>query len=422
MRWEPPGGDQTEPTEGKKDDGWPVDALVPSTELNWQWAKRYDFINWLQQVAIREFSTLEEAIAATSVPDTFRVHAPEAGNEARAATAFNRSGSGSGSVIDLVADGERIYYAQAGEVYAANPADGTDHGDWSTNPYDPALAGNVTALACDGRYLYICYIYNATASWHEVHTVNLATGVGLASTDQIGTSDYIAARANGAYFVALSSSKIIVYSVGAVGVLTYQGTSDHGAALAAVAIDDMYAYIGGTQGTGSFDVRRVKLSDQVASWSIALPTTSAPSINAIWTDGDLIYVATDLVTTTAAWGSVSASIFALNKLTGATVWVNSSLATDIDWLAGDDRWLYATTAPAGYDCYALDKWTGIPVWLAPDTVALIADGISVIGHDGSTEFRRVWRGAPTRIYQRADGEDVNRRPFFNLAIPMGGRL
>lgn len=416
VRWDPTAGNQTEPTEGKKDVGWPLNSLVPFKELNWHWFKEWKFLDWLRQVAIREFSTLEGGITVLSSPDTFRVHAPAAGLSARAEPIFNRQGSATTvAIIDVAGDGERIYYAQAGATYAAKPADGTDHGDWSTNPYNPATAGDVQCLAADGRYVYIVYVYSATGGDHEIHTLDPADGTLLSSQDQQGVTSYNKCRANGGSFVALTGNTILIYTVGAVGVLTYDGSYNHGAALAALGIDDQYAYIGGTQGSGNFDVRKIRLSTQTATWSVALPVTSAPTINAIWTDGDLIYVATDEVTTTAPYGSVSASVFALNPMIGTLVW--HSFPGDTNELAGDDRWLYCTGSDLA--TRVLDKWSGQYIWTAPDSVTLLADGISLIATDGQYDLRRVYRGDPTKLFQRVVGTDIHRRPFFNLAIPLG---
>lgn len=427
LRWDPATGDQSEPATGKKDDGWAVNALVPSTELNWVWAKRYELGLWLGYNAIREFAAIHEAIqevglGTMSVPDVFRVHAPAAGLNARGAQLLHAQGdAGAVNVVDIVTDGLAIAYAQGGSVYGWDPVTGTQPADWN-NPYTQSPgAGNVVAMAADGRYFYVFFAYSATAGYHEIHTLDSEDGSSLSSTDQTGTTDAIAAKANGAYLAYLLSgnNNLIVYSVGGSGVVSYGGVYNHGANLYGLAVDDLYAYIGGAQGTGSYDVRSVKLSDRSLQWSVALPTTAAPTVNAIWTDGDLIYVGINSATATAAWGSGTINVVALNKVDGSVVWVGN-VANNCTRLCGDDRWLYASNSAATPVTYALDKWTGQRVWILSATgfEAYEADGIGVVGTDGATYVRRLARGDGSRFFQLVSGDDINRRPFFNLAIPV----
>lgn len=395
---------KTPPSEGKKDTGWAFKQLVPYDELNWRWYTEYLFLKWLYDVVPGEFSTLAEAIPLVAVPRTFRVHPPDAGMYVRFAELLNVQGSGgANTVVDVASDGEQIYYAQLTKAYGADPSDGSKIWAYEYNP-----SNNVDKIASDGLNVYVgpnsaqIKLLDPSDGTLNATAPNGTTGTWA---DIVANSEWlVSAIGNVAYFHDQVDSTPVL-----------QGSYDHGAAINALAIDDKYAYLGGTQGTGPYDLRQIKLATQAHVWRVLLPTSNTPTINCLVADGDSLFVGTD-------WESLSgggnATLWCFNALNGTLRWTYDTTAP-VEHITVDDRFLYITDT---FDHpHVFDKRNG--QWLdytgQIDLHVYAADGLSMIGTDGANNIMRHSRGGPTRTFMRVRGDDPTRRPFYNLAIPVG---
>lgn len=399
----------TKPT-GTMPDGWVNAQQHPYDEENWLNRAMIRVIKWMSAAYVREFSTLSEGIDEVAAPRCFRVHPPAAGERARLAQVFDTEGTGGAvSVTAVCTDGERIYYAQGDTVYATSPASLTD--DWS---FTPVSGVNVVDLWTDGRWVYALVTYDASGD--EIWSIDCETGGEVYYSTALASPTGTAIRANGEYLTILQGNYCRVYN-GLSGTPSYQGQADHTAAINALAMDAARAYIGGTQGTDSKDVRGITLSTQSAVWSVALPTTATPTVNAIATDGEYVYVGTNLVAVTGG----NAQLFCLSAWKGLHVWTMPDESTNINRVAVDDRYVYASEDSGTPSVYVVDKRTGEVVDWYNGLSARDCDGLSVCGANGNNVQRR-WRGNASREFMRAAGADPNRRPFHKLAIPLDAGL
>lgn len=151
----------------------------------------------------------------------------------------------------------------AGETAIVNEYDGT------VIPGELRATGSAVsgALRCisTGRYLIVST--NTTVSTVlAAYDRDDITAAPTAITTTIVSSAITGLACNGAYLVIIAGNQAECFAVG--GSWTQQWTYDHGAALAAVAIDADNVYIGGASGTGSRRVRGITLSTGSAAWSI----------------------------------------------------------------------------------------------------------------------------------------------------------
>ena len=110
------------------------------------------------------------------------------------------------------------------------------------------------------------------------------------------------------------------------------------------------------------------------------------------------------------------------------MWSLDAGKDDILSLAVDDRYLYCTivTGPLAY-AYRLRMAGASPplLFTVPSVTPGLprridaCDGVSVCGSNGTSQLVRAWVGGASKTFMRASGDDPNRRPFFNLAIPDG---
>jgi hypothetical protein len=394
----------TKPT-GTMPDGWANTQLHPYDEENWLNRAMSRILKWMGEAYIREFSTLAEAIPFINAPRCFRVHPPAPMN-ARLSEVIDEQGVGGAvPVTHVVTDGFYIFYSQGDTVRAALPYD-IAPGQWN---YQPVASSNILDLACDGFRVYALIGYQAAAD--EIYLLNPTTGAKVVGISLL-TTNCTALAVNGVWLVVLNTNTAYFYDTLG-GTPVQQGTSGHGAAINAVALDATKAYIGGAQGTGPKDVRGITLSTQTEAWSALLPTVGTPTINAIATDGEYVYVGTNFVSITGG----NAQLFCLRAWDGSHVWTMDDQSCDIDHLSVDDRFIYATYDTTTDIVFMIDKRNGQIVDTYSGMSGRDCDGVSVCGANGNNVMRR-WRGCKTKTFMRADVNDPNRRPFHKYAVPI----
>lgn len=404
----------TMPNEGKKDDGFVLEDTPPAAEENW-WRKRTgELAAYFAGAVPRVFTTLSEGITATAAGDVFRILPNVTNINTRLAEQYNKEGEGGAvAVVAVRTDGERIYYAQGDHLIAASPED-SDDVDWNVQP---TVGVNILDLWADGFKVYVLLPYGANL---EAILINPATGT-ITGSAHIASPSCTLIRANGSHMVIGQGNSLLVYN-NLSAVPAYLGAYDHTAAVRAAALTNSkaltsaseteLAIIGGSRGTDTFDVRAVKMSDRAALWSVQLPTTAAPTINAIVSDGERCYVAFDAGTISGNWACVAC----LSELTGDFLWAAPNGNFNADLLAVDDKLLYVSSDAGNLHVY--DKRTGETIGLVSGDIFVgDCDGVSIVGHDGANNVLRHHSGVASQTFVRVEGDDPNRRPFHNLAVP-----
>lgn len=422
VRWADIGGTKTDPT-ALKDNGYGIDAIPGSTDFNFQLNALFRWLTHVDGRTPREFDSLRTALNATTgvaAPDSFRIRAVDGGNElrGRGEVLLDLQGAAGAVTIGAMAtDGERLYYSQGAVVYGVDPDTGDDGvgGGFGTFLWSYTAPRTVTALAADGAFVYVGM---ATAvALDDVQSLNRGTG---ALIDGVGifngaAETVVALASNGDKLGAVSSfasQNINVIDIDGSGNLTLDG-QDTFADQNAAAIDNESLWTGGTRASLN-DVHRIRLSTFTEDLGIALPTITAPTVRAICTDGSYVYVFIDELEVIDRDGAL-ARVFALDRISGDVVWFSNFGVADPVFCTVDHAWLYVGNT--GADTFVLDKANGKALWLIADTVAVAADGLSIFGTDGGTDLRKNANGLATVGMQAVLGTDINRRPFFNLAVP-----
>lgn len=395
--------------------GWAVNEIPDAQEFNYLQTMWGDFLVWLRSFAPREWTDIWEALAdVTDVSQLFYVYPPAAGMHARGLGmwAVAGTGSGTGVVSQPCTDGEQIYHLDGAYIVAVDPADGTQI--WEVDPEGIPL----TAITTDGSAVYVT---TNNVGYPGLYEIGRTAG---STVDTAGT-EYACGQlvANGEYCVgtnpASGGGKVVTWS-GLGTALVQDGVYDTGsAALPNVAIDSTQCYVGGTRNT--YDVWAVAMAAPTTYvWRITLPVTTAPTVYGIAADGDCVYVGTEQKTLSAGG---TANIFCLDRTTGAVLWT-MDLPGDQDFgVAVDDRYLYSVNDSGVMSIVRLRSSVPSVVHSLSVFAQPQCDGVSVIGTGAtSSQLRRVWVLGASKLMMRADGNDPNRRPFHNLAIPVDGRI
>ena len=411
---------QEEPGSGIKDDGYPLDHIQASRFENFVRERYFRLLDYLRQQSGREFDSLATALDPTTgvaAPDSFKLRAVDGGDELRGRGEVLLDLQGAAGAVTIAAmatDGEQLYYSQGVTVYAVDPDTGDDGvgGGFGTFIWSYTAPRAVTTLAADGAFVYLGM---ATITGDEVQSLNRTTGVLIDGVSVAGTGfSLFALVANGGKLGALTDQTfgVSVVDVGVSGNLTKDG-EDNLASQTVAAIDNEFLWTGGAREGGN-DVHRIVLSTFTENLGIALPTVSAPTVRAICTEGSYVYVFIDELEVVDRDGAI-AHLFCLDRISGDVVWF-SNFGTGVNPVscAVDHAWLYGGFA--NNDTAVFDKANGKQLWSIVDNVVAAVDGLSIFGTDG-TDQRKHANGLPTLDMQRVKGTDINRRPFFNLAIP-----
>jgi hypothetical protein len=418
----------TDPGAGKRGTGFqPKDNPVPGpgeiiTAEDQNFLHRLDgqMLEWLRDTIVREWRDVYEGIAQTdSAGLVFRV-TPPVGVEnpalmwsrLQAAWSVASTAATVGNPFQVQTDGEQIYYI-AGSVnqslIAAHPATGAE-------VWEVGIVIQWASMTADGAAVYGMSVNVAEPG---LFVLNRDTGAQTANAGaEYGCN---ALATNGVYCCGINgqvggAGTIVFYTV---ATPTETGTVGAFAAAAAdLCLDDSTVFTVGPRGVVN-DVRAYTLSTRALLWSVDVDTNPF-TVNAVCTDGDFIYVGCDSAAL-AAGGN--ASIFCLNKSNGAVLWTIDH--SDVDELAVDDRYLYAVDSSNNLQMIRLRA----PVPAIVGTVgnfgtSIACDGYAVYGNDSFTvtNFRKVWCGGAAKEFMLVNGKDPTRRPFFNLAVPVDGRI
>lgn len=436
-RTNPSGETITEPNASKRADGYVYKELVPFDELNWEMKLWGDLHLWLQAFVPREWLDLKQAIDAHAHPERFVVTRDGPGaNGARGSEIFAEDSKSSYAPIIIVTDGRRIYYidsdvaVQGINVVAWDPEDGSQL--WTQ-----AAQTFLTGLTCDGDR-----VYTADTGHAGIRTRNVSTGVTIATGGTVVGALHLVT--NGAYLLGADGNNFHYFDISGT-TPSETGSTAYGAQVNALAIDSVRAFVGGASGTGL--VRAYTLSTRALDWTFNPQTTPDPNIYALVCDGDYVYVGTSRELRNAPM-STNANLWILDRINGGLIaaFDVGNNQDDIRRLTVDDRYLYATLENSSgglhTEIHTFDlragfhsHFSGTTVIestmrsienerISADEIAYCCDGVGMIGVDlvpaNKQIMRRLFHNVP-RTFQRAQGNDIDRRPFFNLAIPIDGR-
>jgi hypothetical protein len=405
--------------------GWVFQQIIGHDELNWLqnlWGKMYD---WLKLSRTRQWSDVYEGLQNTDkIGDTFQI-SDETGPFVRGTSVFAVPGTAAtgGFCFDICTDGEFFFYRSGSpnpvSLVAANPRDGSEQWEFVIG------TGAASALDADGRFVY--YVNNNVAvQGLQVHDRTTGAFVRAGGVEYAMTQ----VRANGVAAAAINpasaANKVIRYTnLGAA--VTEASTTTGNTSNAAVALDADQIYVGGVRGAGS-DVYALGTGTLLVAWNINLPTVAPPTINAIVTDGNVVYVATDAAAHT---GYGTTNLWALDRITGGLLWfADVGSGANVSHLAIDHRYLYCVTSANDLYIYWLrgqNPFTanlGIPIYAVTTGGwgSCAADGVSLVASDaasGGLNVRRAWFRTDDQLFRRANPASSARFPFFTLALPVG---
>jgi len=406
----------TEPLGAKKDVGYALNEKPASAHFNWMLRQNGLIDNWLAANIVREFSGLSEAIAATTTPEIFRIGQPAAGNTAPGSDAFTALTPVeiTGNVVDIRTDGSRIYISDdAGNLIAIDPETGATL--WAIVPFQ-AMA----PMAVTGDYIYLGV--STLVGMQERNTSDGSTNQTI-SSGAAGASKIVA---NGEYAVVIDFATTGAYYYSGLGAtLAYDGsqTTVGNYIFRDVAIDQENVYFLNYDTVADISsVSCYDLATRSLQWSYNNPTgTATKNINSIATDGEFIYLACDSAALdgSVAWATGETyNAFVLDKAGKYAAYANIGSLGDLDIVATDGNLLYYTDSAGLAHVSTLRGMTMGYLWTQGTMDIHDVDGVSSVGLDGSNQIVRKMSADQPVTFQRTDGDDPNRRPFFNLAIPL----
>lgn len=421
------GGVKTDPGASVRATGWAYEQIPGYDEFNWIQNILGDMADWLRKLIGREWSDVAEGILNTATQsDQFKVYHSTTGLRPRGLAVFDVASpaTGGGVVNQPATDGQLIFFfGGTGDAYinSVDPSAGGQEQEYAIP------TGAASALDADGAYVYY-HNTNAAVPGLQVHDrVTLA----LVRT---GGAQYACSelRSNGAWCCGIKpfgGANRIAFYTGLGTTVTENVITTAAATLFGLAIDGDQVYAGDNLGS----VYCYTLAGTpVNQWTTALPITVAVQVRAIAADGHVVYVVTDRTTLSGAAPpsqspSGSASIFALDRITGEVLWTRDlGAGNDCYNVAVDQRYLYCVDSSDEIYVY----WLRAPEpslvyqdvgpwgWIACDGVSIA--GTNAAGLGGGTNIKRAWfQSKGTQAFMRVLGNDSKRQPFFNLAVPRG---
>jgi hypothetical protein len=412
-----------DPGASKRATGWkPINVppasgdgeIITANDQNYMHKLWGLMITWVKQFIPREWTELSEGITNASVlRQLFRVTPPNATTTGRLGEIFSTAGTatGAGNVAQVCTDGQRVYYANGtlGEyLVGASPVDLTE--EWE---YHAGAGNTIFAATTDGRFVY--YVSDASS-------VGLWT-VGLDGTGPLNggtTHSHSAIRANGGHCAGINGSTgagdADIWVSSPISLVATKATGSAG--LNGIAVDESNVYVGGAR-NGGVDIWAYLLATGAAAWTAALDA-NAPTVRAICTDGDFIYVCTDDFAIAAGGNRC---LFCLDKTTGAVLW-SFDLGVDLLDCAVDADYLYVIDSGNVLYMFRLRAASVGVVQQKTNVSSLVqslaVDGVNVFCRqaDATTNIRRLSTGGATKTFMRASGQDVRRRPTFTLGVPL----
>jgi hypothetical protein len=317
-------------------------------------------------------------------------------------------------VHPVVTDGERVYYSTSFGIVAAR-YDSLDTPLWVYTP--SGSLGVALSMAADGLKVYATYNTGETfaldpSDGNEDHSVTFAQAPGGNMCDANGTVFVTYTGATGRdLWIGQTSLTAGPYPGGVAAAWGAAG------AMRAICISNDRLFAVGLD-SGAAHIQAFDLTGTVI-WQYRLSTTGAVPTD-VRTDGNYVYASFESTTDY----TVNMSIICLSANDGALVWRAHPGTDDAEAIAVDHEVLVAMVpSGANRDVFMLDKRTGHSIGElsssgSDNLRSLCADGVRFFagGWNGDNLIRTYERGVQSTLFTKVNA-NVNRRPFFNLALP-----
>lgn len=404
--------DKVIPDSALRDNGYAPDAIPASQNFNWLKNVEYQFMAWLYATVLSEYSTLAEGIAGTEPPRSFRVHPEDTRMYGQYEQIVNVEGeAGAVAITDVVTDGQRIYYAQGNNVYAANPETGATL--WT----GAAIANTVVALAADGLGVYVLRSYHATLAEIQVLDPSDGTQVGsykfadpspsvLTLHHLAANGQYLAVTLDYDYDIQLHVFSNLTGNPTLVGHYDTLGNTNSGAYASQVCVDSTKAYVSTWQDASNSGLKAVNLSDASLAWSAWGAGVTGACTNPLTVDNDYVFIITGLL----------AGLKIYRASDGTLLDSIAIIDQDPRKIVIDRNYIYVSTDQIYNYFYDRRGLELVQSQILADTVITCTDALSIIGYD-TNNIVRLALNKPTQHFTRVLGSDICRAPFFNLAHP-----
>ena len=336
---------------------------------------------------------------------------------ARGTAIFDIAGTASTGVAvnssTICTDGRRVYYVGGAgniRIVSSSPADGAEL--WETTP-----TAAVVSTCTDGEYVYYDTVAAAPGGLQKRSCVDGSAGTA-------GGTEYGAAllATNGTYAVMANSDAGagILTQFTAIQTIPVQHVTqpDTATTLSCICVDSDTVYVGGIR-AGAVDVWAYNLSDMTAKWTAGFAAGVSSVPRAICTDGDFVYVGTDVAD--------GINFAVLECATGSIAReIQVGVAENADGVCCDDERIYLSNNTAN-DVYVISKRAAsfaaagvgqVIEVLATTRDVKCCDGVSIYSYQPATgNLTRDLMGRPAKRFQIVDTDDPDRRPFHHVAIP-----
>ena len=391
-----------EPTPAERAAGWAVLQRLPARLFNGVLRSVGQWVEYLDRQTVKRYDTVDAMWDedVVGVGETVSISEPSTA----IGTVTTMASSPGVDVTAIATDGRNVYYLTAASTIALTRIDA----DIPWFIAGPNLGG--TVLATDGRNLVrfrtgalVCHEPTTGVTRWTVTFNSAVLGLSTLANRVLVTSASIA-NADGTF-----SLRLVNADTGA----TVWGINTNSAFGCALGGGDAYAAV--TTDGSDLILRRYVGMDSATVEAVTISASTAARITHMVTDGELLFCSRPQSTNgLAAYNGRN-----INE----TVWAIDTISGGCDYLAVDDRYLYAH--PVGATTVRVhDKRTGRLVRLVTigaDITGIACDGqylYAARAGTGDLVARVVPVRRTARIWQRADLNDMG-RPLPLALIPGG---
>jgi hypothetical protein len=427
-----PGSVPSVPDGTKRLNGWSnsvPDEPSPS-HTNYLHREALKLITWLEGRYPRHFTRLDEPIGNEDM-STGRLFYVDRDTIPERLFETVHAGDTTNAIYRIETDGQYVYTSDVGGTIRGFTYDDPLVANelWTSTPFSGIPA---YGLAADGLAVYAQW-QSPSASTNNLKRYDRITGsvthqVTLSvDTSQIGALDSNGDSLTGTQGTGNRDIYIVnaadLTATGKPGSISNAWDAISGSISHLSIGADRIVGCGSATGTGSYQVKAWNVSAGTTIWSYAFSTTTETCYMSAQ-DGEYVYVVTEQRTD----AGVAMNVICFSLYDGSVIWRRDCGGDDARSVAVDDRvvWVQAVNG-ANMDAYAVDKRNGEILGVTTTissgglafTRAACADGLrflspfedDVVPHE---------RRTPARLFQKVAGGDVNRMPFYTLAVPMEG--